>query len=111
MRDKALEEACALRWSAASSSSPLICSMLEVPAREAKGRCFTTEVMRQQGERAVQGRNERYAEELSAELGEHGQVNAAERHGRDQVRDEHQLLHQLAVRACRGPWRRYSRCI
>ena len=29
---------------AASSSSPLICSMLEVPAREAKGRCLTTEV-------------------------------------------------------------------
>ena len=28
---------------AASSSSPLICSMLEVPAREAKGRCFTTD--------------------------------------------------------------------
>ena len=28
---------------AASSSSPLICSMLEVPARAAKGRCFTTD--------------------------------------------------------------------
>ena len=28
---------------AASSSSPLICSMLEVPARAAKGRCLTTD--------------------------------------------------------------------
>ena len=29
--------------------------------------------------------------------------------GRDQVRDEYQLLNNLAVQACRGPWRRYNR--
>ena len=50
----------------------------------------------QQGERAVQGRNERYAEQL-LRSGEHRQENAAECDGRDQVRDEYQLLNNLAV--------------
>ena len=50
----------------------------------------------QQGERAVQGRNERYAEQL-LRSGEHRQENAAECDGRDQIRDEYQLLNNLAV--------------
>ena len=51
---------------------------------------------RQQSEGAVQGGHQGHAEDLLG-LGEHGQIDAAERHGRDQIGDEHQLFHQLAV--------------
>ena len=50
----------------------------------------------QQGEGAVQGGDQGHAEQRLL-LGEHGQVDAAEGHGGDQIGDEHQLLHQLAV--------------
>ena len=45
---------------------------------------------RQQGEGAVQGGHQGHAKDLLG-LGEHGQVDAAEGHGGDQVGDEHQL--------------------
>lgn len=93
--DKTLEEACALDG---GGLLQLAADLQHVGGTGAggKGQMLDHGGQRQQGEGAVQGRNERYAEER-LRLGEHGQVNAAERHGGDQVGDKHQLLHQLAV--------------
>lgn len=93
--DEALEEACACDFSCLlelAADLQHVCST----CTGCKRQMLDNRGDGQQCEGAVQGRNQGNAADL-LRGGEHGEEDAAECDGRDQIRDEYQLLNNLAV--------------